>query len=554
MNTAAFTHQIASPWCFPLSSTQIQIKVRTGKDIVKVILTYGDPHEGHIVNGRWGWKGHQLEMTCSGIGEHHQYWTAIITPPQGRLKYDFTITDGVDTVTFGERCVLPLGEEPDNFNYFFYPYLHVEPIYHAPDWVKDTIWYQIFPDRFNSVPKRKNWPTGPVTNATHYGGNLPGIIEKLPYLAELGITGLYLTPIFESPSTHKYDTTDYFRIDPEFGTTEDLKELVKKAHALGMKVMLDAVFNHAGATFNPWLQAKSDLKSAYRDWFCFNEKGYETFSFAKNMPKLNTINPSVIDYFCHVGQYWIEEADIDGWRLDVANEISPLFWRAFRKAVKSVKEVYILGEVWHDSNPWLLGDQFDAVMNYFYTRIVMDFFIHKSMDLSTFRAKIDDFRNRYPQVVLCNQFNLFDSHDTARLMTQAKGDMTIVKQMLAVLLCSEGSPCLYYGTEIGMPGEHDPDCRRLMQFDPDPSNHELYRFIQTFIRLRKAHPELANEGSWSWIPDDKLLMIQRDGFVLMINPSDVAQETHVAGKVLYNETGSDIMAPYDIKLVQTHLK
>mgnify|MGYP001810289426 FL=1 len=135
MNTAAFTHQIASPWCFPLSSTQIQIKVRTGKDIVKVILTYGDPHEGHIVNGRWGWKGHQLEMACSGIGEHHQYWTAIITPPQGRLKYDFTITDGTDTVTFGERCVLPLGEEPDNFNYFFYPSLHDEPIYHAPDWV-----------------------------------------------------------------------------------------------------------------------------------------------------------------------------------------------------------------------------------------------------------------------------------------------------------------------------------------------------------------------------------------------------------------------------------
>ena len=550
MNTSAFTHQVASPWCFPVSSTQIQIKLRTGKDITKVVLTYGDPHQGHIVNGKWGWYGRTIEMTQTGVGESHLYWTSIITPPQHRLKYDFKISDGKETVTYGERCVLPIEEEPDNFNYFFYAYLHADPVYHAPQWVKDTIWYQIFPDRFNSVPAKKAWPRGPVTNATHYGGNLQGIIDKLPYLSELGITGLYLTPIFESPSTHKYDTTDYFRIDPDFGTLEDLKELVKKAHDLNIKVMLDAVFNHAGSHFNPWLLAKNDPTSPYHDWFYFNEHGYETFSFSKNMPKLNTTNPEVIEYFCHVGQYWIEEADIDGWRLDVANEISPLFWRSFRKAVKSVKDVYILGEVWHDANPWLLGDQFDAVMNYFYTRIVMDFFIHKNMSLTSFRAKIDDFRNRYPQTVLQNQFNLFDSHDTARLITQAHGDLHGVKAMLAILLCSEGSPCIYYGTEIATEGEHDPDCRRLMQFDPDPKNHELYRFLKTFIALRKAHPALANEGNWSWIPHEELLLIQRDKFVLVINPTDSTHPLPVNGALLYHETSSDEVGPYDIKLIR----
>ncbi len=551
MNTSAFTHQVASPWCFPISKTDIQIKLRTGKDIKSVILTYGDPHQGHVVNGKWGWAGHKLPMTQTGSGEVHCYWTAIITPPQGRLKYDFTITDGTESAVFGERSILPINEEPDNFNYFFYPYLHGEPIYHAPSWVKDTIWYQIFPDRFNSVPAKKQWPLGPVTNATHYGGNLLGIIDKLDYLADLGISGLYLTPVFESPSTHKYDTTDYFRIDPEFGTAEDLKELVKKAHSLGIRVMLDAVFNHAGTQFAPWLNAKNDPGSPYRQWFHFNENGYETFSFSKNMPKLKSTNQEVIDYFCHVGQYWINEADIDGWRLDVANEISPMFWRAFRKAVRNDKEVYILGEVWHDANPWLLGDQFDAVMNYFYTRIVMDFFIHKTMTVKTFREKIDDFRNRYPQIVLKNQFNLFDSHDTARLMTQAKGDVSIVKQMLAILLCSEGSPCLYYGTEIGMPGEHDPDCRRLMQFDPDPSQHELYRFIKTFIALRKQYPALANEGTWSWIGHDTLIMIQRDGLVLIINPSDTDFAYPVSGKILYSEGKPETISAHDIKLIQT---
>jgi len=550
MNKAAFTHSISSPWCLPISETQIQIKLRTGKDITQVFLTYGDPHQGHLVNGSWTWAGHTLQMIMSGKGEDHLYWTLIITPPQGRLKYNFTISDGLESVVFGERSILDPKEEIDNFNYFFYPYLHKEPLYHAPHWVKDTVWYQIFPDRFNSVPKKRNWPKGPVTNATHYGGNLLGIIEKLPYLSELGISGLYLTPIFESPSTHKYDTSDYFKIDPEFGTLEQLKDLVKKAHELGIKVMLDAVFNHAGLNFKPWTLAKDNPKSPYRDWFYFTETGYETFSFAKKMPKLNTSNQEVIDYFCKVGQYWIKEADIDGWRLDVANEISPQFWRAFRTSVRSLKEVYILGEVWHDANPWLLGDQFDAVMNYFYTRIIMDYFIHKTMSLSTFKEKINDFRNRYPLVILKNQFNLYDSHDTARLLTQAHNDIAVVKQMLALLLCSEGSPCIYYGTEVGTLGEQDPDCRRLMQFDPEPQSHELYQFIKTFIHLRKSYPALANEGSWEWIDHPTLVIIKRNDLVVILNPTAQVLECPIEGNILYTESRHSQCLAYDIKVIQ----
>jgi len=550
MNTSAFTHQVTSPWCYQVSKTQVQLKLRTGLDITKVTLTFGDPHQGIIRNGKWTWADQQVEMALSGEGEHHRYWTSIITPPNKRLKYLFAISDDTETVIFGERSIIKPGEDINNFNYFFYPYLQSDPVYSAPSWVKDTVWYQIFPDRFNCFPHKTSWPQGPVINATHYGGNLKGIIEKLPYLLNLGISGLYLTPVFESPSTHKYDTSDYFKIDPEFGTLDDLKELVRKAHELGIKVMLDAVFNHAGLHFKPWDLAKADPKSPYRSWFYFDEEVYETFSFAKNMPKLNSVHPEVIDYFCKVGQYWIQEADIDGWRLDVANEISPQFWRAFRRAVKSVKDVYILGEVWHDANPWLLGDQFDAVMNYFYTQIIMDFFIHKTISLKTFRAKIDDFRNRYPHLILKNQFNLYDSHDTPRLMTQAKGDVSIVKQMFALLLCSEGSPCIYYGTEIGLEGQQDPDCRRLMQFEPDPSQHPLYHFIQTFITIRNKYPALANEGSWEWIAHDDLLMIKRDMIVLIINPTNKHFDCPIKGEVLYTDLNSSYLEAHDIKLIK----
>lgn len=286
MNRTAIFHQVISPWCFQISATQISLILRTAHDVREVSLIYGDPHEGHKVNGVWGWKSRHEAMRCSGQGVDHTYWALTITPPQKRLKYQFLVSDGVSQLIYGERGFESPQGPHDHFNFFFVPYLHDEPIYHAPEWVKDTVWYQIFPDRFHREPNASHWPTGPVTNATHYGGNLKGIIAKLPYLANLGISGLYLTPIFASPSTHKYDTTDYFTIDPEFGTLDDLKTLVTQAHALGINVMLDAVFNHAGLNFEPWQLAKKDPQGEFASWFKFTDEGYgyETFAYAKNMP------------------------------------------------------------------------------------------------------------------------------------------------------------------------------------------------------------------------------------------------------------------------------
>jgi cyclomaltodextrinase / maltogenic alpha-amylase / neopullulanase len=559
MNSNAIYHRSQDNWCFPISEDAIELRIRTGFDVLRVVCEYGDQHEGERIGVRWTWKSHQIEMKPSGKTAIHIYWTCIVKPPHRRMKYHFILSDEKETVVLGETSFLSPKEIPDNFNYFFFPYLHRKELYHAPQWVADTNWYQIFPDRFakhNNQGDFKPWHAGPVKNADHYGGNLQGILSKLDYLAELGISGIYLTPVFASPTTHKYDTEDYFKIDPDFGDEEDLIRLVKEAHRRGIKVMLDAVFNHAGARFEKWLDVRKNPKSLYRDWFYLDETDqYETFSFEKNMPKLNTEHPDVIDYFCNVATYWIQKADIDGWRLDVADEISHTFWHEFRKRVHQVKpDVYILGEVWHDAMPWLQGDQFDAVMNYPYTRILLDLIAHKRISLAEFKCGIDEIRNHYPSIITANQFNLFDSHDTARLATLLNHDLSKLKGALAFLYASPGSPCIFYGTEIALEGANDPDCRRLMQWEPDPKNNELYQFIKTWISLRKQHPALANHGSWEWT-NDALIAFDRSDLKEILhfyyNPTDSPIHADVPkGKILFGKEGNSIN-PGNILLVKT---
>jgi cyclomaltodextrinase / maltogenic alpha-amylase / neopullulanase len=559
MNTNAIYHRSQDNWCFPVGEDAIELRIRTGLDILRVVCEYGDQHEGERIGVRWTWKSHQIEMKPGGRTALHIYWTCIVKPPHRRMKYHFILSDEKETVVLGETSLLSPKETPDNFNYFFFPYLHRKELYRAPAWVADTNWYQIFPDRFakhNHQGDFKPWHTGPVKNADHYGGNLQGILAKLDYLSELGISGIYLTPIFASPTTHKYDTEDYFKIDPDFGDEEDLIRLVKEAHRRGIKVMLDAVFNHAGARFEKWLDVRKNPKSHYRDWFYLDETDqYETFSFEKNMPKLNTEHPDVIDYFCKVGTYWIEKADIDGWRLDVADEISHTFWHEFRKRVRQVKpDVYILGEVWHDAMPWLQGDQFDAVMNYPYTRILLDLIAHKRISLTEFKCGIDEIRNHYPSIIQANQFNLFDSHDTARLTTLLNHDLSKLKGSLAFLYASPGSPCIYYGTEIALEGANDPDSRRLMQWGPDPKNNEMYSFIKTWISLRKQHPALANHGSWEWTHEGLIAFNRSDAKEILhfyYNPTDNPVHALVPkGKILFGKEGNSIN-PGDILLVKT---
>lgn len=400
-------------------------------------------------------------------------------------------------------------ELPNNsLEFFDFPFINPIDVFEPPSWVKDAIFYQIFPERFangnleNDPAGTEPWGGQPRPD-NFFGGDLQGVIDKLDYLSELGITAIYFTPLFEATTNHKYDTQDYLKVDPHFGTNDTLKKLVQACHKRGIRVLLDAVFNHAGQTFPPFVDVlKHGQDSPYASWFHVRQwplkvvngiPTYDTFAFEPTMPKLNTENPEVKAYLLKVAKYWIEEIGIDGWRLDVANEVDHHFWREFRQVVKQANpDAYILGEIWHDSIMWLQGDQFDAVMNYPFTNAVLDFVAHGKLDGAGFANAIGAQLASYPQQINEVAFNLLDSHDTPRLLTLCKGDERKMKLAVLFQLTYPGTPCIYYGDEIGLSGGNDPDCRKCMIWDKQEQNHELFHFYRTMISLRKQHSALRS--------------------------------------------------------------
>lgn len=327
------------------------------------------------------------------------------------------------------------------------------------------------------------------------------------------------------------------QIDPHFGDEETLKKLINTCHSKGIRIMFDAVFNHSGKTFKPFVDVQEKGEhSRYKDWFHVRkfplavEDGvptYDTFDFEPLMPKLNTENPEVKEYLLGVARHWAEEYGIDGWRLDVADEVDHQFWREFRQTVKAINpDIYILGEIWHESSPWLQGDQFDSVMNYPFKNAVTDFFIKDTTDALTFSHAIGTQMSRYPLQVTEVAFNLLDSHDTARALTVAKGNKERLKLAVLFQMTYTGTPCVYYGDEIGMEGEHDPDCRRCMIWDKEEQDRELFDYYRQVIALRKQHSALR-QGSFRFLHSRKgsneLVYERTDGkerFIIAMNSSD----------------------------------
>ncbi|MDU5950422.1 MAG: glycoside hydrolase family 13 protein, partial [Paenibacillus macerans] len=259
----------------------------------------------------------------------------------------------------------------------------------------------------------------------------------------------------------------------------------------------DAVFNHCGEQFPPFQDVlKNGAASPYADWFHVNqfparvENGfptYDTFGFFPKMPKFNTANPRLKEYLLGVAEYWIKEIKLDGWRLDVANEIDHHFWREFRQVVKKANpDAYLIGEVWSDSLNWLLGDQFDSVMNYPFADKVLEFF-NGGMDGCAFSDEMGALIMRYPQQTNEVVFNMLCSHDTPRLLTRVGGDKRKLKLCVVFLFTYIGTPCVFYGDEIGLTGEGDPDCRKCMEWDRSKQDRELYDFYKLMIALRKKH-------------------------------------------------------------------
>lgn len=371
-----------------------------------------------------------------------------------------------------------------------------------PSWVQDAVFYQIFPERFangdrsNDPPGVEPWGGRP-TARNFFGGDLRGIIDNLDYIVSLGANAIYLNPIFEARSNHKYDTKDYMRIDPAFGDTQTLEDLVDACHERGIRVILDGVFNHTGVDFFAFADVREKgIRSVYRNWYNFHgfpvgspdNPNYDCWWGHGSLPKLMTGNPAVRTYLYGVTRKWMM-LGIDGWRLDVANEVPPEFWIGWRKHVKQINpDAYIIAEIWDNAAPWLRGDQFDATMNYRFRTACIDFFIARSRSVSSFDSLLAAQRNDYrPEVNFALQ-NLLGSHDTERFLTLAGGDVSAVQLAVLFQMTYVGAPMVYYGDEVGMTGGKDPGCRGTMVWDPERQNTSLLDFTKRVIKVRRAHP------------------------------------------------------------------
>jgi alpha-glucosidase len=413
---------------------------------------------------------------------------------------------------------------------------------HAPpDWVREQFFYQIFVDRFCRGPdaprdallhargKRPisvDWSkpllSGAQASQTYFGGDLAGIESKLDYLADLGVTAVYLTPIFTAGSNHRYDTESYDEVDPYLGGDEALAKLAAAMHARGMRLVLDAVLNHTGAEhawFNksgrhPTVGAYQSPQSPYRDWYTFDADGsYAGWNGHGSLPVLNFANESVRSAMYEANdsvlKRWLRAPyRVDGWRLDVIHMLgegpgalnNAAHVRGIRRAVKSERsDAYVLGEHFAEASRWLQGDQEDGAMNYFgFLKPVFEWLASTNerttepLATASLCSWLHRTRGAIPYANQLAQLNLLSSHDTPRFLTRVGRDVDRVRIALALLFAYPGVPCVYYGDEVGMEGGPDPDCRRPFDWRPDTWNRTVRDDVRVFARLRAARSELRH--------------------------------------------------------------
>lgn len=378
----------------------------------------------------------------------------------------------------------------------------------VPYWIEDAIFYQIFPDRFangdesNDPPDKQPWGSAP-NGYGFQGGDLRGIIQKIDYLLDLGVNAIYLNPIFQAGSNHRYNTFDYLKIDPKLGDLRDFDALIKTAHQNDIRIVLDGVFNHVGRGFFAFADLLENQEhSAYRDWFHVQKYPVDAYGPGdattylgwwkhKSLPKLNTANPQVRAYLLQVARYWIEQG-ADGWRLDVPNEIDDdRFWAEFRRIVKSANpDAYLVGEIWDGDPRWVGDTHFDGLMNYPLRESLLGMLAGK-VTVSTFSDKLEAMvHKQFPKENAYAMYNLLGSHDTERALTMVNGDQVKLKLAWLIQMALPGAPAVYYGDELGLEGGKDPECRQAFPWESLEQKTELRGFLQNLIHWRKRLPVL----------------------------------------------------------------
>lgn len=533
MTIEAINHNLRNNYSYAIDKNTIQIRIRCKKKDAKSVFLHAlDKYDNKKYN-------EILKMNYEISDKLYDYFIVEVEPKYNRCAYFFEILDFKNNKIFYSE---------ENFykdknlvkNLFEFPYINSFDVFKSPKWLNNSIFYQIFPDRFNNGsvlndPENvSKWGSKEKENS-FYGGDLIGIYKKISYLKNLGIDVIYINPIFNSDTNHRYDTKDYLKIDKILGNKGDLKKLILKCHKNDMKVVLDFALNHTGRNFFAFADIlRNKEKSKYLNWYYIHKFplieedkiNYETFSFASYMPKLNYENKDVRNYFLKVIKYWIEVYKIDGIRIDVANEIPLNFLRLIRSKIKSINsEVLLLGEIWHNSMPWLMGDIFDSVTNYKFTNNIVDYLVFQNISINDFKNNIGNLIASYPTNVLQVLVNSLNTHDTERILHNCKNIM-IYKQTILFLMTFIGVPCIYYGDETGNT-KNSRECEDWSNIDKD-----VFSFYNNLIKFRKSNLTLL-KGNFKFIDvkNDNVLVYKRnyenEDIIVIINTSNVKEKISI---------------------------
>lgn len=525
----------------------------------------------------WDGEEHRFPMRALGARDGARYYEAMVTVSDEPCLYwyRFEVETGGQALMLGSPhgagSVGAMGSE-ESFQISVY-----DPAYCTPEWMHEGVMYQIMVDRFfhgagtdalmhardgEDVALHADWNEMPFLNVSEngdnfandfYGGNLEGVHQKLPYLKELGVTILYLNPIFSARSNHKYDTRDYRTVDPMFGDEEALRRLCADAKEMGIRVMLDGVFSHVGddsvyfnrrGTFGEHVGAYRDPDSPYAKWFTFKHwpDDYDCWWGFRTLPNVNEMDEDFRKHILNgedaVVKHWIRQGT-NGWRLDVADELPMEFLRELRREVKTLNpDAAVLGEVWEDASnkvtygemrSYVLGDTLDSVMNY-PLREALIAFLTGVRAAGSVVEELTALLMNYPKPFLYSLMNLMGSHDRPRILNvlacndgndipralRAEHHLTAEQRMIGALreqmmlrmvMSVPGMPCIYYADEAGLEGCADPFCRRTYPWGAeDQAMLEVYRRMTA---MRHAHHELRTGECRYIAPNDDVLGVIR---------------------------------------------
>lgn len=551
MNLAAIYHRPLSEFAHAVGPDTYIFRLRTAKgDLSKVVFGFADRAS---MEPELDFEETDMKLVRSDA--LYDWYEVELKTDIERIAYYFTLIKGEETIYYLGDC-FEKSLEVGRADYFQLPFNLRGNRLEIPKWARDAVVYNIFPDSFATG---KRYISGKEESTTYngeecnslLGGKIKGITENLDYIKELGFNCVYLNPIFAAGCYHKYDLLDYFHIDPLRGTDDEFKDMVKKAHELGMKVIIDGVFNHVSfkheffkdvvekGRASKYYDCFYDLKDGDLSMPKHGEKpGYTCFAYVPQMPKTNTKNEFLRDYFCKVGSYWIEEFDVDGWRLDVANEVDDDFLRAFRASVKAAKsDALVIGEVWENANHYINNLALDSAMNYDFRRFAEGFIAKDKLDAKEFDNRISNLLMRYPKQALSASLNLLDSHDVSRFFTLCDGDIDKMELGILFQMTFVGMPSVFYGDEAGLMGLTEPEYRQAMDFS---MSHALYGIYKKLISLRNTYEDLRSDSFETLYTEGKVYGYKRGNVIIFFNAGDKNEKIVCpGGKVILKKNFDD---------------